>query len=59
MYIGGAIIMVHHGFGRNQENFVHHEGISAFSVWTQCGLLSPQSLANCAEIRFRSAIVPG
>jgi hypothetical protein len=27
-------------------------------VWTQCGLLSPQSLANFAEIRFRSAIVP-
>jgi hypothetical protein len=36
-----------------------HEGISAFSVWTQCGQLSPQSLANFAEIRFRSAIVPG
>jgi hypothetical protein len=35
-----------------------HEGISAFSVWTQCGLLSPQSLANFAEIRFHSAIVP-
>jgi hypothetical protein len=26
---------------------------------TQCGLLSPQSLTNFAEIRFRSAIVPG
>jgi hypothetical protein len=37
--------------------WVIHEGISAFSVWTQCGLLSPQSLANFAEIRFRSAIL--
>jgi hypothetical protein len=37
----------------------YHEEISAFSVWTQCGLLSPQSLANFAEIRFRSATVPG
>jgi hypothetical protein len=37
-----------------------HEGTSAFSVRTQCGLLSsPQSLANFAEIRFCSAIVPG
>jgi hypothetical protein len=36
-----------------------HEGLSAFAVWTQCGLLSPQSLANFAETRFRSAIVPG
>jgi hypothetical protein len=40
--------------------YVHlHEGISAFSVWTQCGLISPQGLANFAEIRFRSAMVPG
>jgi hypothetical protein len=39
--------------------FLGHEVISAFSVWTPCGLLSPQSLANFAEIRFRSAIVPG
>jgi hypothetical protein len=38
-------------------HFSGHEGISAFSVWTQCGLLSPQSLANFAEIRFSSAIV--
>jgi hypothetical protein len=36
-----------------------HEEISAFSIWAQCGLLSPQSLANFAEIRFRSAIIPG
>jgi hypothetical protein len=25
--------------------WMYHEGISAFSVWTQCGLLSLQSLA--------------
>jgi hypothetical protein len=37
-------------------NIEFHERISAFSVWTRCGLLSPQSLANFAEIRFRSAI---
>jgi hypothetical protein len=36
-----------------------HEGISAFSNWTECGLLSLQSLAKFAEIRFRTAIVPG
>jgi hypothetical protein len=33
---------------------VDHEGISAFSVWTQrC------QLSHFAEIRFRSAIIPG
>jgi hypothetical protein len=41
------------------QSFSSHEGISAFSVWTQCGLLSPQCLGNFAEIRFHSAIVPG
>jgi hypothetical protein len=31
-------------FETDREN--PHKGISVFSVWTQCGLLSPQSLAN-------------
>jgi hypothetical protein len=28
---------------------LHHEGISAFSVWTQCGLISAKSSQLCGD----------